>query len=201
MSTLPAQRPYIIDGLNVCRYRRTKPSLRPLLTLVLELVHRDSRFICLFDAVTRYRLPESEREQYDILLDRLPDYFVEITGGIEADDFILLQADSTGSDVVSNDRYRKYFSQYPWLQAGERLIKGSIVGQALLLPGLGISVPLHRGVEAMIGQLAARLNPLISSTPEETSLHRNSTSSSLSKRARYREIVRRAEIEDVRSGL
>jgi hypothetical protein len=183
---------YVIDGLNVCKYRASSTSLSILLTLVMELIRRRHSFICLFDAVTPYRLSDHEREQYVALLQALPDYFVEITGGIEADEFVLLQAASTNGIVISNDRFRKYAERYPWVQQKERLIKGSIIRDMLLVPDLAVHAPLLAGVSIVIRDLTMALQPI-----KNTSLI--AEPKSVTSLERYRAMIRRAELLDTQN--
>lgn len=81
-------------------------------------------------------------------------YFAEVTGGIRADEFILLQADKFQAKIISNDRFRNYQRQYPWLKVeDERLIKGGIAGGNLTVPGLKLVLSLRSNISELISEL------------------------------------------------
>lgn len=149
---------YILDGLNICSYRKQKVSLAVLLTLVYELIQRNGNILCFFDGVTPHRLSQSVVSLYDQLLKRLPDHFTEITGGIQADEFLLLKADSTGAIIISNDRFRDYTARFAWLKSSpERLIKGTFVAGNVMVPSLGIDVPVTSDLNATVDRIVERL--------------------------------------------
>src|SRR5215204_4575063 len=118
-----------IDGLNVCMWKRGDTSLLTLICLINSLLNKKNSFHCFFDAVTFYRLgSEVEKSIYNDLINNFGNHFSEITGGIEADEFILERANTTNASIISNDRYRKYWNKFEWLKNKEteksRLIKG-----------------------------------------------------------------------------
>lgn len=132
---------FVIDALNVCCWQRMRVSLSVLLTLIRELTHRGATYVCVFDAVTPYRLTEEDIDTYNELLTQFPDRFTEVTGGIQADDIILSIAQQSNSSVISNDQFRnkKYLERHPWLQTHQhRLIKGCVAKQSLIITELSI---------------------------------------------------------------
>lgn len=113
----------LIDGQNVIygSVINPEPNLSNLLGLVLELCRRGYAFKCFFDASTFYALKNrSGQEQagaYHRLCERFPDHFIIAPQGTKADDYILSYADSFGSQIISNDRYREYADKYTWLKS------------------------------------------------------------------------------------
>src|SRR5436309_81324 len=107
---------FLIDGTNVCGWGKANRSdpldLLPVLTLASELRRvRGDKFLCLFDASTRYKLMPGQDKCLNELL-KFKDYFAEVTGGMRADDFLLHEAEKSGLSVITNDRYRDYQSKY-----------------------------------------------------------------------------------------
>lgn len=184
---------FVVDGLNVCRYRRASTELSPLLTLLVEVARLDPAFLCAFDGVTPHRLKEDERRLYEQLLNTLPDQFIEITGGIEADEFILMQADVASARVISNDRFKKYLTRYRWLDDNERLIKGHLIRNEVFLPGLGIATPLW----VDLGEAADRIAIMLSNKHDAKPTSSGETGSKL---RRYRRQIEDAEIKDLMRG-
>jgi len=132
--------PLLIDGTNVILAWGPKGSLEILTALCAELVERGEDFTCIFDASTRYRLQISDRDSYLGLLNDSR-CFSEATGGIRADEFLLTLASADRDyKIISNDRFRDYREEYPWLESSEdtRLIKGNVFNNTLVVPSLGI---------------------------------------------------------------
>ena len=158
-------RVFVVDGLNVIRSYSQKSgsvSFEALLSLLLELKKSHASFLCMFDANTYHVLREKESVAaaflFRRLVDSLPQYFSEVTGGIQADPFILMHADDNDYPIISNDKFTTYDSQYPWiLKDANRLIKGKIVGDKIMVPSLGISIPIDKHVELMVDKLIDEL--------------------------------------------
>jgi hypothetical protein len=154
---------FIVDGLNIVRtYSRRKGhlSLEALLSVLLEIRRRGGAFICIFDANTQFELEEKataiSKSLYLKLTDSLPDEFVEVPGGKRADDFILLQAAKNGRLIISNDRFRDYRTEYPWLERernGECIFKGTTIREHIEIPDLKLSIPLRKDIEGMTNEL------------------------------------------------
>ncbi|MGB0387984.1 MAG: NYN domain-containing protein [Ardenticatenaceae bacterium] len=157
---------YIIDGSNVF-FWQNKISITPLLTLLIELRKRGDSFLCLFDANTPHqinrrlknrRTKENTKYAYQQLLKK-EQYFSEVPGGINADEFILAQANHLNCSIVSNDRFRDYEDRYPWVNVRDtkRLIRGSVLGGFLNMPQLGIVVPVENDIDKLLSQLKRSL--------------------------------------------
>jgi Zc3h12a-like Ribonuclease NYN domain len=153
----------LIDGSNVMRsYRDGQVSLDVLLTIALMLVQKGISFFCIFDANARYVIREGDspedEEVYAKLLTRLQSHFAEATGGVPADEFLLLRADKRHCSILTNDRFRNadkgYTNRFPWVEtASERLLKGKVMGDAILIPSLGIDVPPRTNIAELFDEL------------------------------------------------
>lgn len=154
VSAQPISGTYIIDGLNVCRSYHQDQVFRvqTLLTLCIQLREAGATFLCIFDANARHIARETgwpiQSEVCEKLISEYDNCFSAVPGGIQADDFVLLRADSEGCKVISNDRFSKpeddYLNRYPWITDPHRLIKGSVMANRLLVPALGIDVSVVR---------------------------------------------------------
>jgi len=157
---------FLIDGLNICfAYSQTegKVSFEALLSMLQHIRKCGGSFKCMFDANTYYQLrdkgsPKTENF-YKKLLHALPNYFFEATGGTPADDFILMDADKNRYPIITNDRFLDYAKKYPWIrEEQERLIKGKLIGEDIMIPHLDINIPLRKDLEKMVDELIADLS-------------------------------------------
>ena len=161
---------FVIDGSNVCRSYielESSSSLTPLLTLVHALLNANANFKCIFDANERYVLQRNLQETsgeriYEMLLREFSSYFEEAPGGTDADARILETANRSDSLIISNDRFDKcdeqYHQHYTWLgQGSKRLVKGKVEENYLILPSLGLNIPLRLDLENAVAELSSRL--------------------------------------------
>jgi hypothetical protein len=152
---------YIIDGLNVTRSFHYDSGFRleTLLTLCLAIGDAGASFLCIFDASGRSVAKEAKTPMalFEKLIDRCNGCFSEVTGGIQADEFILLRADTGGFKVISNDRFNKpqdnHFERYPWVNDPHRLIKGRVMNRRLLVPALRIDTPILHDIYGAVDRL------------------------------------------------
>lgn len=146
MSTSPT---YVLDGSNVCQWSRGRLSLSPLLACLLALTRRGESWFCYFDANILHVLGEraevGEQQVLESMIATSREMFCVVTGGIQADPFVLQDADKTNAKIISNDQYTKYQHRYPWLAARDsgRLLKGSVVRDVVTIPDLELYEPLQ----------------------------------------------------------
>jgi len=155
-----ANKKFIIDGLNILRYvNKDNLDLRILLAITTALLSKNYSFECLFDAVTPFALKKmdaknshnpdymSSADLFSHLTAAMPDMFMLVPGGIQADDFIISRADNSGASIVSNDRFREdRFKKYQWLNNSSRIIKGMVINTDVSLPVLEIQFPLAKNL-------------------------------------------------------
>lgn len=137
---------YVVDGSNVffSYSPNNVPSFSILLELLIQIKQRGDDFFCIFDANIEYKVKQKEPESLPVLRHLLKNYpkcFSKVTGGIRADDFILIYADTQMAVVISNDRFLEYVPKYPWLKSKEKLIKGNVLGDLVSLPHMNLVFP------------------------------------------------------------
>ena len=149
--------------------RWSEPSVAILLTLIIKLceLHKERwSFISFFDANTRRILRGQDVIVYDELKNSYHNFFSEVTGGLRADEIILLYADKLNAYIISNDRYREYKEDYKWLTPhSERLIKGHVMNGNLVIPKWKMGLTVNRNLSDLLKQMSAvitKVNPLTS---------------------------------------
>jgi hypothetical protein len=163
-----SEKTWFIDALNICRLpqQENRPaSLTVLLTLLIELLKRGEYFYCIFDANARFALDEAskERKQYEDLYQRYaPAYFYEVTGGMQADELVVRRADRYGAAIISSDRLRPYWKQYPWLEAeqvktNKRLHAGVVNLGCLTIPTLNIDAEIKDDLRLLVQEFDRRM--------------------------------------------
>lgn len=136
---------YLIDGSNLAYWDRIRSgiSLRPVLAVTRYLESAGTPYQVFFDATMPYRLPREEKAEYETLLEKDPDHFLQVPAGSRADDFLLYMADEhPGARILSNDRYTDHVKRYPWIRSSDRLIPGMILNHHIFFPNLSLSIPL-----------------------------------------------------------
>jgi len=155
---------FVIDGLNVCRdffHKNDKISLKPLITILTEIIERNGKFICIFDANAVYVFKEQRNYETKFLKEllKLDEYFCISTGRSPADDHILNRANFTRESIISNDKYDRYIKKYPWIKKEEeRLIKGRVIEKYVSIPDLDIYLPLCANLKVTVKDLIVRLS-------------------------------------------
>jgi hypothetical protein len=86
---------------------------------------------------------KGDKALYDELLQKYPDNFVQVPGGVKADDFLLMAANQyNNSIVISNDRYREYQNKYAWVVDSQRLAHGMVLKDKICMPSLNMTIPI-----------------------------------------------------------
>jgi hypothetical protein len=155
---------FIIDGLNVCRdffQKRGKLSLKPLATILTEIMERSGNFICIFDANAVYEFKRNSNYEAKCLKDLLKfdQYFCMSPGRSRADDHVLNRANHTGEPIISNDQYKRYIKKYDWIEKEEeRLIKGKVMGKHVSIFDLDIYRPVCTNIKKAVKDLIIQLS-------------------------------------------
>jgi hypothetical protein len=107
----------VIDGSNICFDASGQAHFHRLMSVSESLRSTFSTFelnIKIFtDASLRYRFRDVEKDAYNVLIST--GKVSQVPAGTQADPFILSWAEANEAIVISNDLFRGYESQYPWL--------------------------------------------------------------------------------------
>ena len=104
----------IIDGANVAYEERSaggKPKLSNLLRVRGELEGRGLEAVIIVDASLKYDIDDQSQLETLIRSQQVR----QVPAGTDADYFIIQFADQFNARVVTNDRYKDYLDQYPWI--------------------------------------------------------------------------------------
>src|SRR5215204_7350271 len=119
----------VIDGANVAYEERSaggKPRLSNLLKVRRELEERGFEAIILVDASLKYDIDDQEQLEKLIQSQQVR----QVPAGTDADYFIIQFAHELDALIVTNDRYRDYTEQYPWVHDRRlpyMIVKGEVV--------------------------------------------------------------------------
>ena len=177
----------LIDGTNVLYASpNPTPSLLHLLGLLLQLQKSGTKFECIFDASTVYKLKELAGQKHSDGFNRLcqeyPDIFYTVPAGNQADDYLLDDAHRTGQPIISNDRFLEFADKYEWLKSdSKRRVSFSIHGGIIQVVPMGIHAAIPTNLDAAIGALCAGLgvpkNSYTSYSPRKIRLKYSRTAS------------------------
>ncbi|MDT5293747.1 MAG: hypothetical protein QOJ76_627 [Acidobacteriota bacterium] len=119
----------VIDGANVAYEEKSaggKPKLANLLKVRRELEERGFEAVILVDASLKYDI--DDQSQLETLIQS--QQVRQVPAGTDADFFIIQFADQLNALVVTNDRYKDYVEQYPWISERRlpyMIVKGEVV--------------------------------------------------------------------------
>ena len=136
---------YIIDGTNILHCGKKKPSLRRIIALAREFMHKSIPFKVIFDATTPYRhLKEKwEHRVYEEMLINSPDHFSQAPAGIKADEFILqYTAANPKCVIITQDLYRDYRDRYS--EACQRVVRVMDFNDQLWLPQINMTIKVDK---------------------------------------------------------
>jgi hypothetical protein len=123
----------VIDGANVAYEERSaggKPKLSNLLKVKRELEGRGFEAVIIVDASLKYDIDDPTQLETLIRSQRVR----QVPAGTDADYFIIQFADQLDARVVTNDRYKGYAEQYPWV-AQRRMPYMIVKGEVVLYDG------------------------------------------------------------------
>ena len=164
---------FIIDGCNICRnYPQINGNfdMDILLTLLVEIIYRGGSYVASLMQMWSILL-KSMRRFYSLVFQALKKSkkeFSMVTGGIQADEFILKRAETLNAKIISNDKFvssskpvngqkKDYRKRFPWLNyEPERLIKGKVIEDGIIVPDLNIDVKINRNTEDMVKVLMSK---------------------------------------------
>lgn len=125
----------LVDGSN---FIRSSVGAEGLQALLGALKNSGRSPLVVFDAATPWRVDEPGK----LLIKRLVDAgeATIVPGGSQADDYLLLMAEKSGGEIVSNDLFRDKLDRHPWLAGdGKKRVHTALVADGMvLIPDLGI---------------------------------------------------------------
>ncbi len=119
----------VIDGANVAYEERSaggKPKFSNLLKVRRELEEKGFEAVILVDASLKYDIDDQEQLENLIRSQQVR----QVPAGTDADYFIIQFADQLDAVIVTNDRYKDYSDQYPWIpdrRLPYMIVKGEVV--------------------------------------------------------------------------
>ena len=138
---------YLLDGSNIMYWNRDcGPCLDPVLAITDEFDRQGISYIVIFDASARHVLEKKAGAGAQLQrLYKRKEQFKEAPAGVQADAFLLSVADRRPeSIIISNDLYRDYQKNYPWLkQAAGRRMTGMVLNGEVVAVGGGKGKDLH----------------------------------------------------------
>ncbi|HEY0170002.1 MAG TPA: hypothetical protein VGB98_03045 [Pyrinomonadaceae bacterium] len=123
------RRMVVIDGANVAYEERSaggKPKFSNLLKVRRELEERGFEPVILVDASLKYDIDDQEQLENLIRSQQVR----QVPAGTDADFFIIQFSQELDALIVTNDRYKDYADQYPWVNERRlpyMIVKGEVV--------------------------------------------------------------------------
>ena len=70
-----------------------------------------------------------------------------------------MESDQSGNPVISNDKFISYIDKYGWIRdETERLIKGRIMRNKVMIPDLNLNIPVRGDMTKMVNELIGSLS-------------------------------------------
>ena len=123
------KRMVVIDGANVAYEERSaggKPKFSNLLKVRSELEEKGFEPVILVDASLKYDIDDQQQLENLIRSQQVR----QVPAGTDADYFIIQFAQELDALIVTNDRYKDYAQQYPWVHDRRlpyMIVKGEVV--------------------------------------------------------------------------
>ncbi len=123
------RRMVVIDGANVAYEERSaggKPKFSNLLKVRRELEEKGFEPVILVDASLKYDIDDQEQLENLIRSQQVR----QVPAGTDADFFIIQFSQELDALIVTNDRYKDYADQYPWVSERRlpyMIVKGEVV--------------------------------------------------------------------------
>ena len=123
------RRMVVIDGANVAYEERSaggKPKFSNLLKVRRELEEKGFEPVILVDASLKYDIDDQEQLENLIRSQQVR----QVPAGTDADFFIIQFSQELDALIVTNDRYKDYADQYPWVNERRlpyMIVKGEVV--------------------------------------------------------------------------
>lgn len=133
----------IVDGSNVLHWNAGTPQLETVVAVLAELARRGLTAGVMFDATVGYRIGDRYQDDAELAhrLGLPVDRVLVMPKGSPADRTILEAARRFGAQVVTNDRYRDWETDFPEVAAPGLLVRGGVRNGKVWLKGLSGAVP------------------------------------------------------------
>lgn len=116
----------ILDGSNIMYWRNGQPDIATVREVLMYLVDHGYTPGVMFDANVGYLLSGTYQHDGKLahVLGLLPDRVMVVPKGTPADLYILKAARDLGAQIVTNDRYRDWVTEFPEIAQQGHLIRG-----------------------------------------------------------------------------
>lgn len=148
---MPPSNVVVVDGSNIATEGRTTPSLEQLDQAVRQYLdeHPGANVTVVVDASFGHRIEPAERAAFEQAVAH-GELVSPPAGAIgRGDAFLLRIAERIGARVLSNDSFREFHEEHPWLFDEDRLVGGTPV------PGVGWIFTPRRPVRGPLTPAAA----------------------------------------------
>lgn len=110
-----AKRTAVIDGANIAYEEKSRdgaPKISNILAVRTALEQKGYQPLVIVDASLVYEI--DDRQQLEALIDRQE--VRQVPAQTDADYFIVQTAENADAIIISNDEYRPYLHDHPWLR-------------------------------------------------------------------------------------
>ncbi|UXD22893.1 hypothetical protein IPA_09315 [Ignicoccus pacificus DSM 13166] len=122
----------IVDASNVALYgsaRKGKGSLSNILMMIKVLEDKGFKVYAVADASLRHKIDEPNKYEKLVQAGKI----IQVPPSTPADYFILSMAEAEHGIVVSNDAFREWRDQFPWVKDRIRVVRYLIEGNRVYL--------------------------------------------------------------------
>lgn len=135
---------YLLDASNILHWDNNTPKLDCVLAITRALENAGAKYIAVFDASARHKLTTAaDRQHLERLFQNDPQHFTQVPAGSCTDEFLLMRANrNIDSVIITNDNFRNYKENYPWVCDKSRVIKGMALIDTVYIPKLKLQIPL-----------------------------------------------------------
>jgi len=134
---------YLLDGTNILHWDEQRRGVCfDALNMITQRFDWDGTpYEAYFDASTPYHFAKGSPQLavYEEMLKTRPEHFQQVPAGTRADDFLLMLANRNPDAVIlSQDRFRQYEEQYPWVKDSRRVAAGMFLHGMVFFPSLSL---------------------------------------------------------------
>jgi hypothetical protein len=139
---IPSNEKIVVDGSNFVYENKKldqsgewRPDIEGIELIRVKLMVEGFRAVIVVDASLRHKIPPADRARLEVWLNE--GRVIQSPPGITADRVILQYAESNNLRVITNDKFREYVEEFPWIKDRGRFINCKIInGDVQLFPPL-----------------------------------------------------------------